>query len=36
MEDNKQAESGDQEAIERLKEMISVNYVHQLTCDEIR
>ena len=31
-----QAESGDQEAIERLKEMISVNYVHQLTSDEIR
>jgi len=31
-----QAESGDQEAIERLKEMISANYVHQLTSDEIR
>jgi len=31
----KQAESGDQEAIERLMEMISVNYIHQLTSDEI-
>ena len=29
------AESGDQVAIEELKQVISVNYLHELTADEI-
>ena len=29
------AVSGDQEAIEQLKQIISVNYLHELTADEI-
>ena len=31
----KEAKSGDQKSIERLKEIISVSYLHELTTDEI-